>query len=106
MVTRFHSAEDAVAAWSRRKNVAAGGLPDSVDEIEVVAEGDGIWLGKALALAGLSQSTGEGGRLVKGGAVHLDGVVVKDDRLKLKKGRRYLVRVGLKNRRFAYLKVR
>jgi tyrosyl-tRNA synthetase len=105
MVTRFHSADAAAAALLRRKNVAAGGLPDSIDEIAVMAEGDGIWLGKAMALAGLAQSNGEGARLVKGGAVHVDGVVIKDDRLKLERGKRYLLRVGSKNRRFVYISV-
>ncbi len=44
-------------------------------------------------------------RLVKGGAVHLDGEVAKDEQLKLERGKRYLVRVGSKNRRFAHLVV-
>lgn len=105
IVTRFHSAEDADAALGRRKNVAAGGLPDTIDEITVAAEGETIWVGKALALAGLAKSSSEGGRLVKGGAVHLDGEVVKDDKATLAKGKRYLLRVGSKNRRFVYLTV-
>jgi tyrosyl-tRNA synthetase len=108
IVTRFHSAEAAVAALERRHNVAGGGLPDHIDEVAVLTEGgtDGLFIGKALALAGLAASNGEGARLVKGGAVHLDGEVVKDDKAKLEKGKRYLVRVGSKNRRFAWLTVR
>ncbi len=106
IVTRFHSAEAAAAALERRRSVAAGGLPEHIDEIDVVAEGDALPIGKALALAGLAASGGEGGRLVKGGAVHVDGAVVKDDKLKLDKGKRYLVRVGSKNRRFAWLTIR
>ena len=35
--------------------------------------------------------------------MHLDHEVVKDEKLKLAKGKRYLVRVGSKNRQFAYL---
>jgi tyrosyl-tRNA synthetase len=106
IVTRFHSAADAEAALSRRHSVAAGGLPDKIDEIELPCETDAILIGKALALAGLAPSATEGGRLVKNGAVHLDGEVTKDDKFKLAKGKRYLVRVGSKNRRFAYLNVR
>ena len=106
IVTRFHSAEAAAAALERRRSVAGGGLPDHIDEIDVVSEGDAIGIGKALALSGLAASGGEGGRLVKGGAVHVDSVVVKDDKLKLDKGKRYLVRVGSKNRRFAWLTIR
>jgi tyrosyl-tRNA synthetase len=106
IVTRFHSAADAEAALVRRKSVAGGGLPENIPEIDLTAEGDAIWVGKALALAGLAKSASEGARLVKGGAVHLDNEVVKDEKARLEKGKRYLVRVGSKNRQFAYLTVR
>ncbi|AUX39402.1 tyrosyl-tRNA synthetase [Sorangium cellulosum] len=105
IVTRFHSAEDARAALERRRSVAAGGLPEVIEEIQVASDRDSIPVGKALALAGLAKSTSEAIRLVKGGAVHLDGEVVKDEQAKLERGKRYLVRVGSKNRRFAYLVV-
>ncbi|MFT3773656.1 MAG: tyrosine--tRNA ligase [Minicystis sp.] len=106
IVTRFHAVADAEAALSRRHNVAAGGLPENIEEIDVACESDALMIGKALALAGLAPSASEGARLVKGGAVHLDGEVVKDEKQKLPKGKRFLVRVGLKNRRFAYLNIR
>ena len=106
IVTRFHSADASEAALARRKSVAAGGLPENIEELEVVAETDALLLGKALALAGLAPSASEGGRLVKGGAVHVDNEVVKDDKARLHKGQRYLVRVGSKNRRFAWLTVK
>ncbi|WP_437297589.1 tyrosine--tRNA ligase [Sorangium sp. So ce426] len=105
IVTRFHSAEDARAALERRRSVAAGGLPENIEELQVASGRDTIPIGNALALAGLAESTSAARRLVKGGAVHLDGEVVKDEQLKLERGKRYLVRVGSKNRRFAYLVV-
>jgi len=106
IVTRFHDAEAAEAALTRRKSVAAGGLPENIEEIAVVSETDAILLGKALALAGLAPSASEGARLVKGGAVHVDGEVVKDEKARLPKGKRVLLRVGSKNRRFAWLTVK
>ena len=105
IVTRFHSAEDARAALERRRSVAAGGLPEVIEELHVASDRDTIPIAKALALAGLAKSTSEALRLVKGGAVHLDGEVIKDEQLKLERGKRFLVRVGSKNRRFAYLVV-
>src|SRR5262249_3824616 len=105
IVTRFHSASAAEAAAAQRRNVAKGELPDHVEEHQVVAEEGTIWIAKALALSGLAKSSSEGMRLVKGGAVHLDGVELKDERHALAKGQKYLVRVGTKNRRFAYLVV-
>jgi len=100
IVTRYHSEEAAKAALERRRGVAAGGLPDTIEELTFAAEGDAIGIGKALALAGLAKSSSEGARLVKGGAVHVDGEVVKDEKARLLKGQQYLLRVGSKNRRF------
>ncbi|UQA61871.1 tyrosine--tRNA ligase [Polyangium aurulentum] len=105
IVTRFHSAEAADAALERRKHVAAGGVPSDVEEIRVPCDGDTLWIAKALSVAGLAKSTSEAARLVKSGAVHLEGEQVKDDQLKLQKGQTYLVRVGSKNRKFARLVV-
>jgi tyrosyl-tRNA synthetase len=107
IVTRFHSAEAAAEALERRREVSKGGLPDDVEEIAIDAEGGEIWIGKALATAKLAASSSDGARMVKGGAVHLDGRKLggPDEKLKLTPGR-YLVRVGSKNRRFAYLTVR
>lgn len=105
IVARYHSAEAADAALERRRNVAAGGLPDKIEEISVAAEGEEIWIAKALALAGLAKSTTEARRFVQAGSVHIDGEVLRDEQRKLRKGERYLVRVGSKNRRFAHVRV-
>jgi tyrosyl-tRNA synthetase len=106
IVARFHSRADADAALARRKSVAAGGLPDAIEEVTLDAGAtNGVWIGKALHLAGLAKSSSEGMRLVKGGAVHLDGEAVRDEKLELAKGKRYLVRVGSKNRQFKYVTV-
>jgi tyrosyl-tRNA synthetase len=106
IVTRFHSAEAFAEAIERRREVSKGGLPDDIEEIAIPAEGGTIWLGKALATAKLVPSSSEGARMIKGGAVHLDGnkLGAADEKMKLTPGR-YLVRVGSKNRKFAYLKV-
>jgi tyrosyl-tRNA synthetase len=106
IVTRFHDKAAADAALARRHSVAQGGLPDDIPEIVVTSEADSLLIGKALSLAGLAPSASEGARLVKGGAVHVDSEVVKDEKARLAKGKRYLVRVGSKNRRFAYLDIR
>jgi tyrosyl-tRNA synthetase len=103
IVTRFHSAEAAEAALERRRSVAKGAVPDDVKELHVPSEGEAVFLTKALAVAGLVKSRSEGERLVKGGAVHVDGEPVRDEQTKLQKGHRYLVRVGSKNRQFAHL---
>lgn len=105
IVTRYHSREAAEAALARRHEVAKGGLPDTIEELSATAEGPTIALSKALALTGLAKSGSEGARLIKSGAVRLGEEQVKDERHLLHKGERVLVRIGTKNRRFAWLTV-
>jgi tyrosyl-tRNA synthetase len=105
IITRFHSAEAALAARARRQGIASGGVPDDIDEKHVLADGDTLWTAKALALAGLTKSSSEAKRLIQGGAIQIDGVALSDERHTLRKGQRVLVRVGQKNKRFLYLVV-
>jgi tyrosyl-tRNA synthetase len=105
IIERFHSKEAVKEALERRHQISAGGVPDDAPEIKLQADGGSLWIAKALKLAGLAASTNEGMRLVKNGAVHIDGELVKDEQTKLAQGRKYLVRVGSKNRKFAYLEI-
>ncbi|MFO0588713.1 MAG: tyrosine--tRNA ligase [Polyangiaceae bacterium] len=112
IVTRFHSADAASEALARRRSVAKGGLPDKIEEARVTAGDDkaGVWIAKAMKDSGLAPSTSEALRLIKGGAVYvgegaLPDEATKNEKLELAKGKRYLVRVGSKNRRFLYISV-
>jgi tyrosyl-tRNA synthetase len=106
IITRFHSAEDAVAAEAEFKSVyGADAVPDHVEETTLQTEGPTLWLAKALSGAGLVKSTGEGKRLVEQGGVEVDRVRVTDGNFQLERGKRYLLRVGSKNRRFKYVMV-
>ncbi|MBX3259399.1 MAG: tyrosine--tRNA ligase [Labilithrix sp.] len=106
LITRFHDAAAAGAAEAEFKNVyGADAVPDDVDEVTLTTEGPTLWLAKALSGAGLVKSTGEGKRLVEQGGVELDRARVTDANLQLERGKRYLVRVGSKNRRFKYIVV-
>src|SRR5262249_2968526 len=69
IVARFWTAKDADEALARRRSVAKGGLPDKIDEARVNA-GDkaGIWIARAMKESGLSPSTSEALRLIRGGA--------------------------------------
>ncbi len=106
IISRLHTPADAASAASEfASTYAADDVPADVAEHEVKTEGDTLWIAKALSAAGLVKSTGEGKRLVEQGGVELDRVQIRDGQLKLDKGKRYLLRVGSKNRRFAYVKV-
>jgi tyrosyl-tRNA synthetase len=111
IVTRFHSAEAAAEALARRRSVAKGGLPEHIEEVTLSA-GDrpGIRLANAMKDAGLAESTTKAMQLIRSGAVYvgedtLPADATKDEKLDLARGRRYLVRVGSKNRQFRYIQV-
>jgi tyrosyl-tRNA synthetase len=107
IVTRFHDADAARNALERRRDVAKGEVPDDAPEIELAAEGGELGLAKALQLAGLVASNSEGTRAIKQGSVVLDGKKLADADafMRLAAGGRHLVRVGSKNRKFAWLKI-
>jgi tyrosyl-tRNA synthetase len=106
LVTRFH---DAPAAEKAAKDFASiyskDAVPDDVPEFDVKIEGDALWIAKALSSAGLVKSTSEGRRMVEQGGVELDQKPTRDPQHQLAPGGRYLLRVGSKNRRFAWVKV-
>ncbi|MCL2776724.1 MAG: tyrosine--tRNA ligase [Polyangiaceae bacterium] len=106
LVARLHSQAAAEAAEAEFKNVySASEVPGEIPSFLLEATGPTLWIAKALSAAGLVKSTGEGKRLVEQGGVEVDRVRVNDGQFQLERGRRYLLRVGSKNRRFAYVTV-
>lgn len=106
IIQRFHSQEAAATAEEEFRRVYSGdALPDNIPEFTVPTDGETLWIAKALSAASLVKSTGEGKRLVEQGGVELDQARVTDSQMQLQKGKRYLLRVGSKNRRFAYVTV-
>lgn len=106
VVERFHDHATAEAAQrSFREAYLADGLPQEVPECELRSETETLWLPKALSAAKLVVSSSEGKRLVLQGGVEVDNQRITDEKFALRKGQRYLVRVGSKNRRFCYILV-
>jgi tyrosyl-tRNA synthetase len=106
LVTRFHDEAAARQAEAEFEKIYSGdAIPEDVKEFSIPTEGETLWIAKALSVAGLVKSTGEGKRLVEQGGVEVDQVRVTDANLQLGRGKRYLLRVGSKNRRFAYVVV-
>ncbi len=106
LIERLHDRAAAdKAADDFARVYAADAVPDDVPELTVTTETETLWIAKALSSAGLVKSSGEAKRLVEQGGVELDRVRITDAALQLARGRRYLVRVGSKNRRFAYITV-
>jgi len=100
ITTRFHSLAAADAAQQDFINRSKGGVPDEIAEVllPLGEAGSPLGLGALLKLAGLTSSVGEGNRLIDGGGVRLDSVVVSDKGLKLGRGS-YVLQVG--KRKFA-----
>jgi tyrosyl-tRNA synthetase len=106
LIARFHGPDAATRARGDfDKAYLADELPSDIREYTVKTEQGTLWIAKALSSAGLVKSTGEGKRLVEQGGVELDRVRVTNANLQLEVGKRHLLKVGSKNRRFAYVTV-
>ncbi|NLB18892.1 MAG: tyrosine--tRNA ligase [Syntrophomonadaceae bacterium] len=72
LITMFYDAEQADLAEERFKLIfQKGDLPEDIPEVEISR--DEIWLPKLLHEIGLVSSTSEGRRMIKQGAVKIDG---------------------------------
>ncbi len=103
IVTRYHSSDDAnTAAEEFERIFKKKDLPDDVPLFRVEWNGEeSVWLPKALLDAGLVSSSSDGRRMIKQGAVSVDGEKITDIDYKLERGAERLVKVG--KRRFARL---
>ena len=100
IVARFHDAAAANAAEAdfitRFSNNA---LPEQIAEVEIKVDQDGLPLANLLKAAGLVASTSEAHRLVRQGAVRIDGRRVGDSRRVLPPGFSAVIQIG--KRKFA-----
>ncbi len=95
IVDRFHGAgagERARQAFEAQ--FSRGQLPEDIPEAEMAAEDGGLWIARALTGAGLTASNGEAIRLIRQGALSIDGERVADKDLKLAPGGPYLIKLG------------
>ncbi|MCP4187282.1 MAG: tyrosine--tRNA ligase [Gammaproteobacteria bacterium] len=100
IITRFHSAEAASKAQDDFiARFARGATPDEMPEVTLKLENDMIGVAAMLKQAGLTSSTSEAFRMIKQGAVKLDGVKVGDKGHNLPKGEVIVAQVG--KRKFA-----
>jgi tyrosyl-tRNA synthetase len=106
LVARFHStaaAESAKQAFISR--FQKGAMPDEIPDCDLVAaDAEGIPIANALKDAGLVGSTSEGIRMLKQGAVRMDGEKIGDRGLVLPRGTEAVCQVG--KRKFARIRVK
>jgi len=104
IVARFHSQADATKA---QENFIArfqkGAMPDEMPEVELQASEGKLAIANLLKEAGLTQTTSEALRMIKQGAVRIDGERIEDKGLAIASGNSHVFQVG--KRRFARVSV-
>jgi tyrosyl-tRNA synthetase len=79
IVSDFHSAEGAAkAAEDWAKQFQKDEVPESIEETEIDAPENRLRIDKLLARTGLAASVSDAGRLVKQGAVRVNGAAIND----------------------------
>ena len=100
IVARFH--DDASAEAAKQEFIARfreGAMPDEMPELTLETEDGTLGLAHLLKAAGLVSSTSEAFRMIKQGAVRIDGERVEDRSLTIDAGSTNVYQVG--RRRFA-----
>jgi tyrosyl-tRNA synthetase len=99
LVGRFHDEAAAEAAHQTFvSRFQKGQIPDEMAEFELSA-GEGLPIANLLRDVGLVKSTSEAMRMIKQGAVKIDGEKIGDTKLRLESGEGLVCQVG--KRRFA-----
>lgn len=100
LIARFHSPS---AATGAREDFIArfqkGAMPDQIDEVSLVAEGEAMPIASLLKAAGLVPSTSDALRMIQQGGVKIDGEKIEDRSLLIQKGSSAVFQVG--KRKFA-----
>lgn len=104
IVARFHgtgAAESAQADFIAR--FQQGAMPEEIEEKTVRAQDGAIFVTHLLKEAGLVSSTSDAIRMIKQGAVRIDGEKIEDQKLSVKAGTQHVYQVG--KRKFARVTV-
>ncbi|MDT0629046.1 tyrosine--tRNA ligase [Alteromonas sp. W364] len=100
LIARFHTEQDAEAALQDFiQRFQKNAIPDDMPEFEFALEDDGIAIGNLLKQANLVASTSDAMRMIKQGAVKIDGEKVSDTRFKIEQAGEAVYQVG--KRKFA-----
>jgi tyrosyl-tRNA synthetase len=104
IVARFH---DAAAAESAKEEFVSrfqqGAMPEEIPEISLPGTDGGLGIAHLLKNAGLVSSTSEAFRMIKQGAVRIDGERVEDRSLQVDVGSQCVYQVG--KRKFSRVRV-
>ena len=105
IVARFHSEADATRAREDFiQRFQKGAIPDEMPEVSLLASDGTLPIANVLKLAGLCPSTSDAMRMIKQGAVRIDGERLEDPRQALTAGTKFVLQVG--KRKFARVALR
>ena len=100
LIARFHTDADAEAAHQDFiQRFSKNAIPDEMPEHELVLPAEGMAIGNLLKEASLVSSTSEAMRMIKQGAVKIDGEKVVDTRMNIENAGQAVYQVG--KRKFA-----
>jgi len=100
IVARFHdkdAAQEAQKAFVSR--FQKGAIPDDIDEVRLVVPDEGLPIANLIKEAGLTSSTSDAIRMIRQGAVKIDGERLENHKQVFEAGSTYVLQVG--KRRFA-----
>ncbi len=102
IVARFHDEEAARQAREGFENqFKKGQLPDEIPDITLIVGEKGLAIANVLKECGLTSSTSEALRMIKQGAVKIDGEKIQDKDVVITNGKQLILQVG--KRKFAKL---
>ncbi|VAW47240.1 Tyrosyl-tRNA synthetase [hydrothermal vent metagenome] len=105
LIERFHSAQAATDAMASFKaQFQKGAIPDDIDELVIQTENGEMGIAHILKNAGLCSSTSDAIRMVKQGAVKLNGVKIEDPQQTYPAGTHEVFQVG--KRKFAKIELK
>ena len=95
IVARFHSEELALQARDGFENqFKKGEIPEDINEVSLTVEDEGIAIANLLKDSGLTVSTSEALRMIKQGAVRMDGDKISDRNLRITRDQEHIFQVG------------
>lgn len=98
-IERFHSQAAAQAAEEEFHRIFVDkGLPDKIEEFNLEASSEALWICALMKNINLAPSTSEARRLIQGRAVEIDGVKIEDEqkKIELKAGIQFVIKAGKK----------
>ena len=104
IIARFHDQAAAVKALEDfESQFKRGAIPDDINEVELTAIDNGYAIALLLKDAGLTSGTSDSNRMIKQGAVKIDGEKISDNKLIVSVGSEAIYQVG--KRKFAKVKL-